>query len=252
MNIAATQHHYNENKLIWAIIASIVLHLAFVCFIPNFKLDIPKKSPVLEIEIQKLAPVAPEILPESEFIKPEPPKPIVKPKPKPKKKKPKPKPIPKPILEPEPILPPEPQEEISPPPVQRVIAVTPSIEKKSQVVAPPPPPVPVEPPPPSQVDIDNALGQYGGLLGRAIAKQKSYPKIAARRGWQGKVLLDLKIDGNGNVLSAKVKESSGHKVLDVQAVKMVKRAAPFPKPPLALRNSNFNLTVPVSFKLDSR
>ena len=95
-----------------------------------------------------------------------------------------------------------------------------------------------------------ALSQYGGTLGRAIAKHKQYPKIAQMRGWQGDCLLDLKIDGSGNVLSANIKESSGFEALDKQALEMVRKASPFPAPPEALRGRSFDITVPVSFKLE--
>ncbi len=71
------------------------------------------------------------------------------------------------------------------------------------------------------------------------------------RGWQGECLLDLKLDGNGNVLSASVKESSGHEALDNQALEMVRKASPFPAPPEVLRGRSFNITVPVSFKLEN-
>jgi protein TonB len=115
------------------------------------------------------------------------------------------------------------------------------------------PVIPIEKlkPEPVQADIDNALGEYGGMLGRAIAKHKSYPKIAQMRGWEGEVILDLKIDENGNVLSAKVRESSGHEALDNQALEMVRKASPFPAPPDALRSHTFNISVPVSFKLET-
>ncbi|HSI24444.1 MAG TPA: energy transducer TonB, partial [Methylotenera sp.] len=62
--------------------------------------------------------------------------------------------------------------------------------------------------------------------------------------------LDLKIDSSGNVLSANIKESSGHEALDNQALEMVRKASPLPAPPEALRGRSFNITVPVSFKLE--
>ena len=71
------------------------------------------------------------------------------------------------------------------------------------------------------------------------------------RGGEGEVMLDLKIDGSGNVLSAKVRDSSGHDALDNQALEMVKKASPFPAPPEALRSRTFNISVPVSFKLEA-
>ncbi len=70
------------------------------------------------------------------------------------------------------------------------------------------------------------------------------------RAWQGEVLVDLKLDNQGNVLASGIEHSSGYEVLDKQALEMVARAAPFPAPPDILKSSVFNIQVPVSFKLE--
>lgn len=233
----------------WAIVCSILLHILLAVVVPNFEFDAIKKLPVLNIEIQK--PKQPEPQP---IAAPEPPKAVEPLKPEPIKKLIEPKPTPKPITKtvetPSPVT----QTESSPPEVfdtqPNVIAVAPTANSTptATVTAPV-----VEPPKPvdhSQVDVDNALGEYGNLLGRAIAKHKQYPRIAQMRGWQGDVLLDLKLDGAGKVLSASVRESSGFDALDKQALEMVRKASPFPAPPEALRGRSFNITVPVSFKLE--
>lgn len=226
-----------------------LLHIFLAIYIPNFNFSpVEEKRQVLKIELQQPTPPAPP----APIVEPLPP-PIdipEPPKPEPVKKKPKPVIKPKPIKKeaPAPI---EEPEYVPPPVVENVIAVQPSVEKAPEVVIPQPPP-PIEPPPPqapSQAEIDNALSAYGNILGRAIAKHKSYPKIAQRRGWEGTTLLDLKLDSDGNVLSAVVRESSGYDALDNQALKMVEKASPFPAPPKALQGRSFNITVPVSFKL---
>ena len=48
-----------------------------------------------------------------------------------------------------------------------------------------------------------------------------YPAIARRRGYEGRVLLSAMISIEGNVAGLKVKESSGHPVLDRAAMKAV-------------------------------
>ncbi len=215
--------------------------------LPNFKFETTenKQPQPLTIEIMQPTPLAPVALPEPVVepvpIKPEPVKKEIKPITEPVKpiQKKSPEPIPIQEANPEPTL-------AEPPPT--VITATSKADATPVIVAPlPEPPKKVEP---TENDVSNALSQYGNTLGRAIAKHKSYPKIAQMRGWQGECLLDLKIDGNGNVLSANVKESSGHESLDNQALEMVRKASPFPAPPEALRGRNFNITVPVSFKLE--
>ena len=213
--------------------------------LPNFKFDISKDKPQpLTIEIMQPTPPAPVAMPEP-VVEPEPikPEPIKKPKliTEPIKPIPKKSPEPAPIQEasPEPAL-------TDPTPI--IINATPKIDAPPVITVPPPePPKKVEP---NENDVSNALSQYGGTLGRAIAKHKSYPKIAQMRGWQGECLLDLKIDSSGNVLSTNIKQSSGYESLDNQALEMVRKASPFPAPPEALRGRSFNITVPVSFKLE--
>ena len=253
MDITINHQRLDGHAIIWAISASILLHLFIVVIVPTFDFSTEKEEKPLVLKIELQQPEAPA---PAAVIEPLPPIDIPEPpKPEPIKKEPKPiiKPEPvKKVVVPEPVLQPEvaPQQ-----PVENVIAVAPSVERKAEVVVPPPTPVEpqVEPPPPeiSQADIDNALNSYGNLLGRTIAKYKSYPKIAQRRGWQGTALLDLKIDSNGNVLSAVVRESSGYDALDKNALEMVEKASPFPTPPKVLQGRTFNISVPVAFKLSN-
>jgi protein TonB len=118
------------------------------------------------------------------------------------------------------------------------------------------PPVPVavpEPPKPtvpSQAEINAALNGYNNALWGKIGKYKQYPKIAQMRGWQGEVIVELLLDGNGKLKSKKILTSSGFDVLDKQALDMIDKAAPFPSPPEALRGSSFSITVPIPFKLE--
>jgi protein TonB len=232
----------NNSTLIWAVIASILLHILLAVVVPNFKFEAIKKIPeVLSVELQKQKPPEPVAIPEPP--KPEPIKKVIEPKPVAK-------PITKKVEAPSPIK----QEYTLPPAVTetppKLITVEPIVDNTPHEVVPAPP-VETPKPEPIQADVDNALGEYGGQLGRAIAKHKQYPKIAQIRSWEGNVLLDLKIDGGGNVLSAKVRESSGHEALDNQALEMVHKASPFSAPPEALRGHSFNITVPVSFKLEA-
>jgi protein TonB len=241
LDISIKNSSMNESTLIWAVACSILLHILFFVVVPNFKFDAIKKIPdQLTVEIMQPKPPEPVVIPE-------PPKPVEPIKPQPEQIKPLPKkelrPEPKPIeTTPEPV-------QAEPPPPPTVITTAPKVDVPPIVTVPPPePPKIIEP---NEDDINAALGQYGNTLGRAIAKHKQYPKIAAMRGWQGECLLDLKLDGNGNVLSASVKESSGHEALDNQALEMVRKASPFPAPPEVLRGRSFNITVPVSFKLEN-
>ena len=154
---------------------------------------------------------------------------------------------------------PEPIKKVEP--IQKIQKkITPIIDKNATSVAQPTPKE-VAPSPPAetiskipnivpQEQVTQHIESYSSLLANAIAKYKQYPKIAQMRGWQGTVIADLEIDTKGAVISIKIKKSSTYEVLDNEALEMIKKASPFPAPPESLRGKNFNVLVPISFKLE--
>ena len=75
-----------------------------------------------------------------------------------------------------------------------------------------------------------------------------YPIIARKKGWQGRLILAVHIDKNGNVLNIHVKETSGFEVLDRVSIKTVRKWKFFPAR-YGDRNVEDNINIPVSFKL---
>lgn len=58
-----------------------------------------------------------------------------------------------------------------------------------------------------------------------------YPALAKRRGYQGKVVLEILVAPDGRVASVKVRESSGHQILDDAAREHVERHLRLRQPP---------------------
>jgi len=77
-----------------------------------------------------------------------------------------------------------------------------------------------------------------------IIKSLTYPQMAQRLGWSGRVSVSFVVAEDGGVHSLKVRESSGYPVLDTCAVDTVKKCAPFRIPPVAVE-----IVMPVTFKL---
>lgn len=248
LNLAVKNSTIKEHTLIWAIICSVLLHALLVVVIPNIKLNTIKKPDILEVELVKKTAPPPVVLPEPIQPQPEAVKPKIEPKPE---LKPFVKPLPMAKLvksEATSYQPPTtvaPQTEVITAPAKP--DATPSPMPPAPVVAPTPPPAG-----PSQADVEDARGKYGNALWGAIGKHKQYPKIAQMRGWQGDVIVELQLDGNGKLKSKKIIQSSNYDVLDKQALDMVEKAAPFPAPPEALRGSNFSIKVPIPFKLEEQ
>jgi periplasmic protein TonB len=73
---------------------------------------------------------------------------------------------------------------------------------------------------------------YFGSIKRSIELVWQYPELALRYGLQGRLLMQFAIRNNGELESAVVVQSSGSRVLDDEAMRAVKAAAPFsPIPP---------------------
>jgi len=92
---------------------------------------------------------------------------------------------------------------------------------------------------------------YFNSIKRAIEVVWQYPELALRYGLQGRLLLEFSIVGNGDIESAKIIRSSGSNLLDDEALRAVKAAAPFgPIPPWLGKN---RIDIVASFEyLDNR
>ena len=72
-----------------------------------------------------------------------------------------------------------------------------------------------------------------------------YPAMAKRMKWQGLSSIGFVLHPSGEVTGLKVEKSSGHELLDKQALAAVKAAAPFDGAPEAV-----SVILPVRFHLD--
>jgi protein TonB len=63
-------------------------------------------------------------------------------------------------------------------------------------------------------------------------------------GWRGRVPISFIISDSGCVEDIRVMESSGHEILDAQAVKTIKNCQPFPKPPMRAE-----VIIPIVFRI---
>jgi len=92
---------------------------------------------------------------------------------------------------------------------------------------------------------------YFSSIKRAIEIVWQYPELALKYGLQGRLLLEFSILGSGELESAKIVRSSGSNLLDEEALRAVKAAAPFgPIPPWIGRN---RIDIVASFEyLDNR
>lgn len=203
---------------------ALVLHVAVLDWIANrpepVLPEVPVEIPPMTIEFAAPPPPPEPIVEppppvvEELAVKPPPPKPVP---PKPEPPKPKPKPVPKPVEQP-----PQPP----------------------KVETPPAPPVPAPPAP-------KPVAETPPSANAAYLKNPApeYPSFAQRRGWEGTVLLRVRVLASGKPAEIQVQKSSGRDVLDEAAVRAVKRWSFVP----AKRGEEARegwVTVPLDFRLN--
>lgn len=107
-------------------------------------------------------------------------------------------------------------------------------------------PKPAEPIPVSQ----DGLREYRLNLGREARRYKRYPAMARERGLQGVVVIVVSTTAGIAVPQVSLSHSSGHSVLDAQALEMAVLAVRFANLPESLRGRDFALDLPIRFSLE--
>lgn len=117
----------------------------------------------------------------------------------------------------------------------------------------PPPPVPAVPvfSAPREIPAPDAatVGQYRAQLLGAAGRFKRYPDEARERSWTGNVVVRVAVDAGGSP-EVGVRRSSGHAVLDEQALDMFRQAARTVPVPAPLRGTAFALDVRAIYGLE--
>ncbi|MCP3986494.1 MAG: TonB family protein [bacterium] len=90
---------------------------------------------------------------------------------------------------------------------------------------------------------------YLDVVGRKLARQRRYPRRARVRRLEGVATIRFELDRQGRVLWKRLQRSSGHIVLDREALAMVDRAEPFPPMPDAIDKHTLEFMAPVEFAL---
>jgi protein TonB len=133
---------------------------------------------------------------------------------------------------------------------ERVLAAVPETSPSPTPPAEPAPsPLAAQVPAP-RASFSDLLAGYGQTISLVLARYTDYPRVAQMQGWQGAVTMRLRVAPSGRLLDAEVQTSSGHEVLDRQALAMAARAERFPAPPEGLRDREVAVLVPVVFRLE--
>ncbi len=84
------------------------------------------------------------------------------------------------------------------------------------------------------------------LISKIIQNNITYPYIARKMGWEGRVVVSFILTKEGKINFLTVEKSSGYDVLDKNAIKTIKKVSKyFPLPP-----HDVKISIPISYKLD--
>ncbi len=97
---------------------------------------------------------------------------------------------------------------------------------------------------------DAMLAQYRLAVIAAARRYKRYPRVALDNNWNGRAEVHMAIEANGMIASMSIKSSSGHEILDRQALDMIRKAKPLTPIPASLRGRAFAVDIPVIFSLE--
>jgi protein TonB len=228
----------------YAVLASIVLH-GLLLF------GLAPRDPA-----KRAAPPAPIIarLAQPPAAEPAPAPPQAEPvKPQPREKRP-------PATKPSPVVKPEPEATLPAPvaapaiPDSEPAQTAPASPAASSAPSAPPIVARADPAPapasPSVEAMDaGSLAQYRLQLISMARKYKRYPRVAMDNNWEGDVVVRMVIGPSGVISALSIKTSSGHEVLDQQALEMFKKAKPLVQIPAALRGREFTIELRAIYNL---
>jgi len=95
------------------------------------------------------------------------------------------------------------------------------------------------------------LAEHFAFIRDKILQRVTYPPLARRMGWQGKVVLSFQINRKGEVAEITLIQSSGYPELDEEGIATLRRASPFSPPPVTYEEK-LEVEIPLVFRLEER
>lgn len=86
------------------------------------------------------------------------------------------------------------------------------------------------------------------VIYQALNQHFTYPRLAQRRNWQGKVLLSIRVTASGKIKNIKLNQSSGYAILDQAAMSSLTKVGELPQL-ISWLPYDIDLTLPVIYQL---
>lgn len=93
---------------------------------------------------------------------------------------------------------------------------------------------------------------YAARVRAWLLAHKRYPRRSRLRGEEGVVQLRFVLDRAGHLLDGTLVAGSDHAALDTEALAMLRRAVPYPAPPVEMRGERIEIAAAIVFDLPHR
>lgn len=84
---------------------------------------------------------------------------------------------------------------------------------------------------------------------KQISARFNYPLLARKRGWEGDVVLELRLEADGRMSNVRIAESSGYTLLDRAALKSARAVEATPEVAHWLAGRHIDILIPVYYRL---
>ena len=88
---------------------------------------------------------------------------------------------------------------------------------------------------------------YFNRIKQAIEQNWEYPELALRYGLQGRLSLEFSIGLNGHLEQLRIMRSSGSQLLDDEALRAIRTAAPFPPVPSWIKSGPLTVSASMEY-----
>jgi len=112
----------------------------------------------------------------------------------------------------------------------------------------------VKPEPPStnfsSLDLGELHRGFHGKIWQRVAKAKYYPRMARKRGFEGKPIVAFTLGKKGDLIDLKIIEASIYDLLNEAALETIRRGIPYPPIPEPLGKNSISFNLPISYVLE--
>lgn len=104
-------------------------------------------------------------------------------------------------------------------------------------------------PAPADATGNELRNQLLGELQTRLSRYLAYPPLARERGWEGTVLLGLRVESNGHLEKIRIERSSGYAVLDHSALNSLNRLGHLAGVSPWLNGRSLDMQLPIIYQL---